>query len=218
MACAAARQPRPSPAKQHARAVSAAPAPARPLPPPQQQQKVQHTSRRRLARVQAPRRRDGPGGGGGEAAVRAAPAAAATAAPGPAARGPVVVVDNYDSFTYNLCQVPGAVCVCVACAFAQRGATSVDASHPPRPPPPPLAPTHAHNRAPLLPPPQYLGDLGCDHVVFPNDARSVEEIRAMNPRGILVSPGPGVGGRACGLVGGWVGGWMGGSGSWLAAG
>jgi len=53
----------------------------------------------------------------------------------------VVVIDNYDSFTYNLCQ--------------------------------------------------YLGDLGCEHVVFANDEKTVEEVRAMNPRGILVSPGPG---------------------------
>ncbi|KAG2447499.1 hypothetical protein HYH02_007425 [Chlamydomonas schloesseri] len=58
-----------------------------------------------------------------------------------AAKGPVVVVDNYDSFTYNLCQ--------------------------------------------------YLGDLGVDYVVFKNDEKTVDEIRAMNPRGILVSPGPG---------------------------
>lgn len=66
--------------------------------------------------------------------------ATASAAASPI-KGPVVVVDNYDSFTYNLCQ--------------------------------------------------YLGDLGCDYVVFPNDAKSVEEIRSMNPAGILVSPGPG---------------------------
>lgn len=38
---------------------------------------------------------------------------------------------------------------------------------------------------------QYLGYLGCEYVVFPNDAKTVDEIRAMNPRGILVSPGPG---------------------------
>lgn len=55
--------------------------------------------------------------------------------------GPVVVVDNYDSFTYNLCQ--------------------------------------------------YLGDLGCEYVVFTNDAKTVAEIKEMNPQGILVSPGPG---------------------------
>ncbi|PSC67532.1 anthranilate synthase component II [Micractinium conductrix] len=77
--------------------------------------------------------------------LRAAAAAAAEAAIAPpnpnAPRGPVVVVDNYDSFTYNLCQ--------------------------------------------------YLGDAGCDYIVFPNDAKSVAEIAAMNPRGILVSPGPG---------------------------
>eukprot|EP00891_Asterochloris_glomerata_P004262 jgi/Astpho2/4262/Aster-05212 len=58
-----------------------------------------------------------------------------------AAKGPVVVIDNYDSFTYNLCQ--------------------------------------------------YLGNLGCSHIVLKNDEKTVEEIRAMNPLGVLVSPGPG---------------------------
>lgn len=53
----------------------------------------------------------------------------------------MVVVDNYDSFTYNLCQ--------------------------------------------------YLGDLGVHYVVFANDEKTVEEILAMNPKGVLVSPGPG---------------------------
>jgi anthranilate synthase component 2 len=53
----------------------------------------------------------------------------------------VVVIDNYDSFTYNLCQ--------------------------------------------------YLGDLGCDYEVFRNDEISIEELKERNPRGILVSPGPG---------------------------
>ena len=38
---------------------------------------------------------------------------------------------------------------------------------------------------------QYMGDLGCNHVVLKNDEKTVEEIRAMDPRGILVSPGPG---------------------------
>ena len=52
------------------------------------------------------------------------------------------VIDNYDSFTYNLVQ--------------------------------------------------YLGDCGIKNpLVFKNDEKTVEEIRAMNPRGILVSPGPG---------------------------
>ena len=52
-----------------------------------------------------------------------------------------ILLDNYDSFTYNLCQ--------------------------------------------------YLGNCGCDYVVFKNDEITVEEVRAMNPRGILMSPGPG---------------------------
>lgn len=38
---------------------------------------------------------------------------------------------------------------------------------------------------------QYLGNLGCDFVVVANDAATVSEIEAMNPAGILVSPGPG---------------------------
>lgn len=59
----------------------------------------------------------------------------------PERSGPVIVVDNYDSFTYNLCQ--------------------------------------------------YLGDLGCDYLVFPNDTKTVDEIHQMKPKGILVSPGPG---------------------------
>ena len=55
--------------------------------------------------------------------------------------GPVVLVDNYDSFTYNLSQ--------------------------------------------------YLGNLGCHHIVVKNDEVTVDDIRHMNPKGILVSPGPG---------------------------
>ena len=42
---------------------------------------------------------------------------------------------------------------------------------------------------------QYLGDLGCEHVVFKNDEKTVEELRALNPRGILLSPGPGISSR-----------------------
>ena len=38
---------------------------------------------------------------------------------------------------------------------------------------------------------QYLGDLGCDHIVVRNDERTVAELRALDPRGILVGPGPG---------------------------
>lgn len=57
------------------------------------------------------------------------------------AKGPVVLVDNYDSFTFNLSQ--------------------------------------------------YLGSLGCEHIVIKNDELSIDELAAMDPRGILVSPGPG---------------------------
>ena len=52
----------------------------------------------------------------------------------------VLVLDNYDSFTFNLVQA--------------------------------------------------LGALGCDPVVVRNDERTVEEIRALEPSRIVVSPGP----------------------------
>ncbi|XP_027097130.1 anthranilate synthase beta subunit 2, chloroplastic-like [Coffea eugenioides] len=54
---------------------------------------------------------------------------------------PIIVIDNYDSFTYNLCQ--------------------------------------------------YLGELGCKMEVYRNDELTVEELKKKNPRGILISPGPG---------------------------
>ncbi|GLT90616.1 hypothetical protein SLE2022_085390 [Rubroshorea leprosula] len=53
----------------------------------------------------------------------------------------IVVIDNYDSFTYNLCQ--------------------------------------------------YMGELGCRFEVYRNDELTVEELKRKNPRGILISPGPG---------------------------
>ncbi|CAI6010364.1 unnamed protein product, partial [Closterium sp. NIES-65] len=66
-------------------------------------------------------------------------AASAVAEPAQELRGagPVVVVDNYDSFTYNLCQ--------------------------------------------------YLGDLGCEHVVYRNDDITIDDLQ----KGVLISPGPG---------------------------
>ena len=53
----------------------------------------------------------------------------------------IVVIDNYDSFVYNLVQ--------------------------------------------------YLGELGADPVVVRNDAATVAELAALDPDGLLVSPGPG---------------------------
>ncbi len=53
----------------------------------------------------------------------------------------ILVIDNYDSFTYNLVQ--------------------------------------------------YLGELGASVVVKRNDVVSIDEIRALGPSGILISPGPG---------------------------
>ncbi|CAO2822448.1 unnamed protein product [Amaranthus hypochondriacus] len=54
---------------------------------------------------------------------------------------PLIVIDNYDSFTYNICQ--------------------------------------------------YVGELGTHFEVYRNDEISVEELKRKNPRGILISPGPG---------------------------
>jgi len=54
----------------------------------------------------------------------------------------ILVVDNYDSFTYNLVQ--------------------------------------------------YLGELGADPVVRRNDAVSLQDVAALAPRAVLISPGPGV--------------------------
>ncbi len=53
----------------------------------------------------------------------------------------LVIIDNYDSFTYNLVH--------------------------------------------------YLGELGADCRVFRNDAIAVEEVMALRPQGIVLSPGPG---------------------------
>ena len=38
---------------------------------------------------------------------------------------------------------------------------------------------------------QYLGELGADPVVYRNDAISVDEALALEPDGVLLSPGPG---------------------------
>lgn len=58
----------------------------------------------------------------------------------------VVVIDNYDSFTYNLVQ--------------------------------------------------YLGELGAEVAVYRNDAITVEELEALDPDHIVISPGPGEPGSA----------------------
>ncbi len=58
----------------------------------------------------------------------------------------IAVIDNYDSFTYNLVQ--------------------------------------------------YLGELGAEICVFRNDALTVDELEALNPSHIIISPGPGTPGEA----------------------
>ncbi|HMS47023.1 anthranilate synthase component II [Candidatus Microthrix sp.] len=68
----------------------------------------------------------------------------AASAPAPAVGATptgIVVIDNYDSFTYNLVQ--------------------------------------------------YLGELGVAPQVFRNDAVTIEQIRALSPAGVVISPGPG---------------------------
>ncbi|MBX2834124.1 MAG: aminodeoxychorismate/anthranilate synthase component II [Micavibrio sp.] len=52
----------------------------------------------------------------------------------------IVMIDNYDSFTYNVVQ--------------------------------------------------YLGDLGVETVVFRNDKTTLNEILSLNPKGLVISPGP----------------------------
>ena len=59
----------------------------------------------------------------------------------------LIVIDNYDSFTYNLVQ--------------------------------------------------YFGELGADIKVFRNDQVTLDEIRALNPSRICVSPGPGTPSDGC---------------------
>uniref|UniRef100_A0A2P2PIN6 anthranilate synthase n=1 Tax=Rhizophora mucronata TaxID=61149 RepID=A0A2P2PIN6_RHIMU len=56
-------------------------------------------------------------------------------------KNPIIVIDNYDSFTYNLCQ--------------------------------------------------YMGELGVAFEVYRNDELTIEELKRKNPRGVLISPGPG---------------------------
>ncbi|MGB9877081.1 MAG: anthranilate synthase component II [bacterium] len=53
----------------------------------------------------------------------------------------VLLIDNYDSFVYNLAQ--------------------------------------------------YLGELGCELLVYRNDQISIEDVEAINPEAIVISPGPG---------------------------
>jgi len=101
----------------------------------------------------------------------------------------IVVIDNYDSFTYNLCQVrqggrvaPAVFVGAPAPARARCGNT------PPHPTPHPLKPNNNKNNNPQQ---QYLGDLGVDLHVIKNDELTVEQVRALKPCGVLVSPGPG---------------------------
>ena len=84
-------------------------------------------------------------------------------------KGKVVVIDNYDSFTYNLSQVLYTCCTnpgC-SCSFATEYGD--------------ILVIHL----------QYLGSLGCEHIVVTNDELTVAELWELEPKGILLSPGPG---------------------------
>jgi len=122
------------------------------------------------------------------AATRGARAVAGAAA----ADRPVIIIDNYDSFTYNLSQVRDAPGHPSAHPRAERAPSSPDVPLRPVHPLSIPSPRTTDDRSPPRSlPSQYLGDLGCEHIVYKNDEKTVDEIRAMNPRGIMVSPGPG---------------------------
>ena len=132
------------------------------------------------------------------AACRAVAAAAATDRPG-------VLIDNYDSFTYNLSQVRRRVTRAPRAVSAGRNererASRLVVPRSRRPPRRARSSRRAFSssrlRLRVLTPlsldrvAQYLGDLGCEHVVVKNDEKTVAEIRAMRPRGVMVGPGPG---------------------------
>ncbi|XP_075665472.1 anthranilate synthase beta subunit 1, chloroplastic-like [Castanea sativa] len=71
---------------------------------------------------------------------------------------PIIVIDNYDSFTYN----------------PENGSSG-------------------GNTFLLVPRiyEQYMGEVGCYFEVYRNDEIMVDELKRMNPRGILISPGLG---------------------------
>ncbi|VAH56060.1 unnamed protein product [Triticum turgidum subsp. durum] len=76
----------------------------------------------------------------GRRAMKPVVAAAGSTTPAPVKK-PIIVIDNYNSFTYNLCQ--------------------------------------------------YMGELGVHFEVYRNDELTIEDVKRMKPRGILISPGPG---------------------------
>ena len=165
------------------------------------------------------RRRSAARGAGAEPAAAAGPSGRETARPG--RTGPVVVVDNYDSFTYNLVQASNGEgrSEMRAGDGEERGDRPVasavlrgdDIAQPPPPldsllpepfsrPTLSLPPDHLPQPSALLSRPhlsrrQYLGSLGlvgADRIrVIKNDELTAADVVALNPKGVLVSPGPG---------------------------
>ncbi|THF95578.1 hypothetical protein TEA_023525 [Camellia sinensis var. sinensis] len=119
---------------------------------------------------------------------------------------PIVVIDNYDSFTYNLCQnishIPSnaSLSLLTSCTFPRFYTLSVFTGCS-------ILLTldkcgcskiavlgtilkHCSLNFDVYFV-EYMGELGCNFEVYRNDELTVDELKKKNPRGVLISPGPG---------------------------